>query len=88
MLYVAEVGKTQQVNVGNGERTKEGLRVIFENSTESSMYRQSLSIRLYEQSGQALVRTSINSEDVFEEDKETGHIYVLSSESDDARSGF
>lgn len=47
------------------------------------MYRQSLSIRLYEQSGQALVRTSIDSEEIFEEDKETGHIYVLSSESDD-----
>lgn len=29
MLYVAEVGETQQVNVGNRERTKERLRVIF-----------------------------------------------------------
>lgn len=83
MLYVAEVGETQQVNIGNRERTKERLRVIFENGTESAMYRQSLSIRLYEQSGQALVRTSIDSEEIFEEDKETGHIYVLSSESDD-----
>ncbi|MDO5374052.1 MAG: GIY-YIG nuclease family protein [Corynebacterium glutamicum] len=83
MLYVAEVGETQTVNLGNRDRTKERLRVIFENGTESAMYRQSLSIRLHEQSGQALVRTSIDAEDIFEEDKETGHIYVLSSESED-----
>lgn len=83
MLYVAEVGETQTVHVGNSDRTKERLRVIFENGTESAMYRQSLSIRLHEQSGQALVRASIDTEDIFEEDKETGHIYVLSSESED-----
>lgn len=83
MLYVAEVGETQTVNLGNRDRTKERLRIIFENGTESKMYRQSLSIRLHEQNGQALVRTKIGPDDFFEEDKVTGHIYVLRSESND-----
>ena len=83
MLYVAEVGETQTVHVGNSDRTKERLRIIFENGTESKMYRQSLSIRLHEQNGQALVRTKIGPDDFFEEDKVTGHIYVLRSESND-----
>lgn len=83
MLYVAEVGESQWVQSGQRERSKERLRIIFENGTESAMYRQSLSIRLHEQNGQALVRTKIGSEDFFEEDKVTGHIYVLRSESKD-----
>ena len=74
MLYVAEVGETQTVHVGNRDRTKERLRIIFENGTESKMYRQSLSIRLHEQNGQALVRTKIGPDDFFEDDKVTGHI--------------
>lgn len=83
MLYVAEVGESKKVQSGKRERDKERLRVIFENGTESSMYRQSLAIRLHEHDGQTVVRTSITAEEIFEEDKDTGHIYVLSSESDD-----
>lgn len=83
LLYVAEVGESTIVQSGSREREKQRLRVIFENGTESSMYRQSLAIRLHEKDGQAVVRTSLSAEEIFEEDKETGHIYVLSSESED-----
>ena len=37
--------------VGGKPEQKQRLRVIFENGTESSMYRQSLSIRLFEPEG-------------------------------------
>ncbi|TJY67199.1 GIY-YIG nuclease family protein [Arthrobacter sp. CAU 1506] len=83
MLFVAEVGETMTMVVGGKPEPKQRLRVIFENGTESSMYRQSLSIRLHEQEGQAIVRTGVEAEDVFDADKESGHIYVLQSLSDD-----
>ena len=48
------------------------------------MYRQSLSIRLFEQKGQAIVGASINDDDVLDgEDVASGYIYVLRSLSDD-----
>ncbi len=57
--------------------------MIFENGTESSMYRQSLSIRLHEQDGLAMTRTGIEALELGDADKESGHIYVLRSLSDD-----
>lgn len=83
MLFVAEVGETKTMVVGGKPEPKQRLRVIFENGTESSMYRQSLSIRLHEQEGQAIVRTGAEDEEIFDSDKESGHIYVLQSLSDD-----
>ena len=83
MLFVAEVGKTTFTVIGGKQEQKQRLRVIFENGTESSMYRQSLSIRLHEADGQALARAGHDLSEVGDADKESGHIYVLRSCSDD-----
>lgn len=83
MLFVAEVGKTTFAVVGGKQERKQRLRVIFENGTESALYRQSLSIRLHEAGGQALARAGHDLTEVGESDKATGHIYVLRSRSDD-----
>lgn len=83
MLFVAEVGTTQYRHVGGKQEQKQRLRVIFENGTESHMYRQSLSIRLHEQDGQALARTGHDSSEIGDADEATGHIYVLRTLSDD-----
>lgn len=83
MLFVAEVGETTFTTVGGKPEPKQRLRVIFENGTESSMYRQSLSIRLHEAEGQVLVRTGHDLDRLEDADTESGHIYVLRSLSDD-----
>lgn len=83
LLFVAEVGESLSMIVGGKAEQKQRLRVIFENGTESSMYRQSLSIRLHEQAGQTLVRAGASVDDIFDGDIETGHIYVLQSLSSD-----
>lgn len=83
MLFVAEVGDTTYTVVGGKQEQKQRLRVIFENGTESSMYRQSLSIRLHEADGHALVRAGHYTAEIGDADKESGHIYVLRSRSDD-----
>jgi len=79
MLFVAEVGESTVHEVGGKARQKQRLRVIFENGTESSMYRQSLSIRLHEGDGQAVVRTGHDASEVGDADQESGHVYVLRS---------
>lgn len=84
MLFVAEVGETREMIVGGKPEQKQRLRVIFENGTESSMYRQSLSIRLFEQQGQAIVLTGLSDEEVLDgNERASGYIYVLRSLSDD-----
>src|SRR5699024_2161143 len=83
MLFVAEVGESTVHEVGGKARQKQRLRVIFENGTESSMYRQSLSIRLHEGDGQAVVRTGHDASEVGDADLESGHVYVLRSLSTD-----
>lgn len=83
MLFVAEIGETQRRVVGGKDEQKQRLRVIFENGTESSMYRQSLSIRLHEQDGFALARTGHDLTEIGDSDVATGYIYVLRSLSDD-----
>ena len=83
MLFVAEVGESLSMVVGGKAEQKQRLRVIFENGTESSLYRQSLSIRLHEQAGQALVQAGASTGDILDVDIETGHIYVLQSLSSD-----
>lgn len=83
MLFVADIGETQRRVVGGKDEQKQRLRVIFENGTESSMYRQSLSIRLHEQDGFALARTGHDLAEIGDADVATGYIYVLRSLSDD-----
>lgn len=66
------------------DRNKERFRVIYENGTESNMYRRSLSMRLYED-GYAVVGTEEDSvyQKLTDEDEIKGYIYVLRSLSDD-----
>src|SRR5690606_24962616 len=81
MLFVAEVGETEYKESTVRANRRERLRVIFENGTESSMYRQSLGIRMGEGHGQAVVPTGF--ETILADDEATGYIYVLRSLSDD-----
>jgi len=83
MLFIAEVGATQHKVVGGKQEKKQRLRVIFENGTESSMYRQSLSIRLHEQDGLAVGPSEISASEIGDADVESGVIYVLRSRSND-----
>ncbi len=66
------------------DRNKERFRVIYENGTESNMYRRSLSMRLYED-GYAVV--GIEEDSVYkkltDDDEIKGYIYVLRSLSND-----
>lgn len=82
------IASEEKVARSNGEpetsasgRTKQRLRCIFENGTESSMYRQSLSTRLYEEDGDAVVQAEFDS--ILRGDEATGYVYVLRSLSDD-----
>ena len=81
MLFIAEVGEAEYKKSTVRENRRERLRVIFENGTESSMYRQSLGIRMGEKDGQIVVPTSFES--VLADDVATGYVYVLRSLSDD-----
>ncbi|MGY4856842.1 GIY-YIG nuclease family protein [Cryobacterium sp. AP23] len=83
MCFVAEVGMDVDLVVGGKPKQKQRLRVVFENGTESAMYRQSLMTRLYEAQGQVLARTGHDAGEALDADVESGHIYVLSSLSDD-----
>ncbi len=83
LLFIAEVGEKKTMIVGGKAEQKQRLRVIFENGTESSLYRQSLSIRLHEQNGEAIVHTEISVDEILDGDTETGHIYILQSLSTD-----
>lgn len=85
MLFVAEVGDSQRRRNGGRERIKQRLRVIFENGTESSLFRQSLATRLHEQEGLAMARTTVDLAEIEDADTQTGNIYVLRSLSDDAQ---
>ncbi|MDO4664809.1 MAG: GIY-YIG nuclease family protein [Actinomycetaceae bacterium] len=84
LLFIAEVGETEKLQHKNRVKHKERLRVIFENGTESSMYRQSLAGRMGEKGGRALVRSgAVDMVDIEDADVESGHIYVLKSKSSD-----
>ncbi|MFB1428300.1 GIY-YIG nuclease family protein [Micrococcus endophyticus] len=81
MLFIAEVGETQYKKSTVRENKRERLRCIFENGTESSMYRQSLAIRLSDEDGQYVSPTTVP--DVLDDDQLSGSIYVLRSLSTD-----
>lgn len=65
-----------------GGYSQQRMSVIFENGTQSNMYRRSLAQRLYE--GGAVV-VPINYEESAEGDEIVGHIYVLKSLSEDPK---
>lgn len=81
MLFIAEVGDPEYKKTTVRENRRERLRIIFENGTESSMYRQSLGIRMGEGEGRAVVATTLDS--VLADDVATGFVYILRSLSDD-----
>lgn len=81
VLFIAEVGETEYKKSTVRENKRERLRCIFENGTESPMYRQSLAIRLSDEDGQALVQTEMP--EILTDDEVSGYIYVLRSRSDD-----
>ena len=75
LLFIAEVGQTEIV----AGRRKERLRVIFENGTQSSMYRQSLTSRLHEDDSFLVTQKDITLTQLEPEDQLSGHLYVLRS---------
>lgn len=81
MLLVAEVGETEYKKTTVRENKRERLRCIFENGTQSSMYRQSLGIRLSDEDGQIVVQTEVP--EILTDDEVSGYIYVLRSRSED-----
>ncbi|PPG43955.1 GIY-YIG nuclease family protein [Rathayibacter sp. AY2B5] len=83
MCFVADVGEDVDLVVGGKRTQKQRLRVVFENGTESAMYRQSLMTRMYEAQGQVLARTGHDESEILDADIESGHIYVLQSMSTD-----
>lgn len=64
------------------DRNKERFRVVYENGTESNMYRRSLSQRLRED-GYTIVDADYIP--VSEDDSTVGHIYILQSLSEDPK---
>jgi hypothetical protein len=81
MLFIAEVGETEYKRSTMRENKRERLRCIFENGTESSMYRQSLAIRLSDEDGQIVLPTEVP--EILTDDEVSGYIYVLRSRSED-----
>ena len=78
MLRIIDVGEKKRVY----DRNKERFRVIYENGSESNMYRRSLSQRLYED-GLAVVASDYSGEHQLDEnDSIAGYIYVLRSKSE------
>lgn len=80
MLRIVDAGEKRRVY----DRNKERFRVIYENGSESNMYRRSLSMRLYED-GYAVVGAHEDGayQTLTDGDKIKGHIYVLKSLSTD-----
>jgi len=80
MTYVAEVGEKEIKN----KKVNARLRCIFDNGTESNMLLRSLATELYKDpAGRRVLEHNDKAleelDQVTEEDKETGYIYVLSS---------
>ena len=77
MLFIAEVGETEYKKTTVRENKRERLRCIFENGTESSMYRQSLAIRLSDEDGRVVAPAA--PPEINLDDEVSGHIYILRS---------
>lgn len=85
LVFVAEVHDPEpNAPLDSSGKPKARLRLIFENGTESAMYVQSFAIRLYEEDGKVLARTTpIQTSEIDGEEIASGYIYVLRSLSDD-----
>lgn len=85
LAFVAEVYDPEPgAPLENNGLPKQRLRVVFENGTESSMYRKSFAIRLYEEDGKVLAyNRSVTMDEIGDADKLSGWIYVLRSLSTD-----
>jgi hypothetical protein len=76
LLYVAEVSEKEKA----GGKVNARLRCIFENGTESDMLLRSLAAELYKNGRRVTERTEKlldNFNNISDEDKESGYIYVL-----------
>ncbi len=81
MCYVVEFGEVERKAGGYSQQR---ILVIFENGTESNMYRRSLAQRLYEDSGFVIVDAeNVRAQETNE--NTVGHIYILKSKSKDAK---
>jgi len=80
MLFVAEITDPKEA-LGVRTRYKPRTRTIFENGTESSLFRRSLAGQLHEHDGFAVVEGG--PAEVFPDEQATGYIYVLRSLSSD-----
>lgn len=80
MLFVADIGEEQAVP-GIRTRYKRRTRTIFENGTESDLFRRSLAGQLYDHDGYAVVEAEFS--ELLADDELTGYVYVLRSLSDD-----
>lgn len=76
MCYVVEFGKAERKLGGYSQQR---ISVIFENGTESNMYKRSLAQRLYE-GGMVVVDKDVEYEN---REQAVGYVYVLSSLSKD-----
>lgn len=85
LAFVAEVYDPEPgAPLENNGLPKQRLRVVFENGTESSMYRKSFAIRLYEEDVKVLAyNRSVTMDEIGDADKLSGWIYVLRSLSTD-----
>lgn len=79
MCYVVDFGEKERKAGGYSQQR---IHVVFENGTQSNMYRRSLAQRLYE-GGSVVVDASYEPAD--ENDESVGRIYVLQSLSDDPK---
>lgn len=83
LVFIAEVGETEfSITAGKGRR-RQRLRAIFENGTESNLYRQSLATRLMEKQGSVVVDPVMDLERITDADDLGGYVYVLRSLSTD-----
>jgi hypothetical protein len=86
LVYVASEHEREDQPGAEPGKMNDRLRCIFENGTESDMLRRSLAARLYEENGQRVSQDpsklfqTVN--DINDEDRQTGFVYVLRSLSD------
>lgn len=78
LLHIVDESEKKRVY----DRNKERFRIIYENGTESNMYRRSLSQRLRED-GYTVV--DANYKEPISNDTTVGHIYILESLSEDPK---
>jgi hypothetical protein len=86
LVYVASEHEREEQPGAEQGKMNDRLRCIFENGTESDMLRRSLAARLYEEDGHRVSESPDklfqNVNEITDEDRQTGFVYVLRSLSD------